>query len=226
VDISVIIPTLNEAARIESAVTRAWQAGAHEVIVVDGGSQDATSILARQAGGQVKQSPPGRGCQLNLGARSAAGEVLLFQHADSWLDPACIGQVRRALTDPRVLGGAFRQRIEAKGLRFRLLEWGNAWRARRLGLPYGDQGIFVRHEVFEQLGGFPEVPLMEDLILMRALRRQAWPILLPGPIHVDARRWRRHGVVRQTLRNWSLATAFRLGVAPERLARFYRRHDR
>ena len=121
--------------------------------------------------------------------------------------------------------GAFSQRIDAGGLAFRLLEWGNARRARWLGLPYGDQAIFVRREAFFAAGGFPDVPLMEDVLLMQRLRRRAWPLLLPGPVHVSARRWQRHGVVRQTIRNWALLAAFASGISPERLARYYRRHD-
>ncbi len=120
--------------------------------------------------------------------------------------------------------GAFRQQIEAEGLLYRWLERGNAWRVRRRGLPYGDQGIFVRRPLFEELGGFPDVRLMEDVLLMKALRRRAWPALLPGPLHVNARRWRRQGVIRQTIRNWLLLSAARAGVHPNRLARFYALH--
>jgi hypothetical protein len=106
-----------------------------------------------------------------------------------------------------------------------VLERGNAWRVRWRGLPYGDQAIFLRREFFESLGGFPEVKLMEDLLLMKKARRISWPRLLDGPVFIDARRWRRHGVIRQTLRNWTLLTAYQFGWAPDSLASYYRRHD-
>jgi hypothetical protein len=151
--------------------------------------------------------------------------VLLFLHADNHLHADAIRQVRTALGNNRIQGGAFRQVIDAAGPVYRLLEWGNAWRVRRWGLPYGDQAIFLRREFFEQLGRFPDVQIMEDYILMKRFRRSAWPVLLAGPVYVCARRWKRRGVVRQTLHNWYLVSLYRLGVAPDRLATKYRRHD-
>jgi rSAM/selenodomain-associated transferase 2 len=221
VRVSIIIPALNEEPNIRQAAERAWQTGAGEVIVVDGGSHDATAEAAREAGCRVLAGRRGRGAQQNLGARAAAGDVLLFLHADCWLAPDGLAQIARALDDRRQAAGAFEQRIEADGLLFRLLERGNAWRVRRRGLAYGDQGIFVRRELFDQLNGFPEVALMEDLLFMKRLRRVVWPLLLAGPLHVSARRWQRHGVIRQTVRNSLLLAAARLGVPPDRLARYY-----
>lgn len=219
--ISIVIPALNEAARIAAAVRRAWAAGPQEVIVVDGGSSDGTREKARAAGCIALAGARGRGSQQNLGARHAEGEVLVFLHADTWLAPDGLRQIERTLADQAIPGGAFRQRIEAHGPLYRLLERGNAWRVRRLGLAYGDQGIFVRRRVFDELGGFPESLLLEDLVLMKRLRRKGRPVLLPGPLHVSARRWQRHGVVGQTVRNWLLLAAAGLGVPPDRLARFY-----
>jgi rSAM/selenodomain-associated transferase 2 len=220
--ISIIIPALNEAEAISAAVRRAIEAEPHEVLVVDGGSSDGTAELARRAGATVLSTSPGRARQQNLGALRATGDVLLFLHADCWLPPDAMRQIESALADESVTCGAFRQQIEAEGVLYRWLESGNAWRARCRGLPYGDQGIFVRREAFAEAGGFPDVRLMEDLLLMKHMRRRR-PVLLPGPIHVSARRWQRHGVVRQTLRNWSLLAAARLGVPPDRLAQFYAR---
>lgn len=222
--ISVIIPALNEGPLIAEAVERAWKLAPDEVIVVDGESADGTAELAHSGGAQVHRCSPGRAKQLNLGASRAAGECLLFLHVDTWLAPDGLSQIREALAEGRAHCGAFRQCIEAAGRIYRWLERGNAWRARRRGLPYGDQGIFVRRALFEQLGGFPQVRLMEDVLLMKALRRQAWPVLLPGPLYVSARRWRRYGVLRQTARNWLLLSAARAGVHPDRLARFYSPH--
>lgn len=223
--ISIIIPALNEAARIADAVRRARETEPHEVIVVDGGSDDKTAALARQAGAFVLATGRGRAIQQNAGARHATGDVLLFLHADTWLPPDGLRQLKGASTDAAIGCGAFYQRIEAEGFIYRLLERGNAWRVRRRGMAYGDQGIFVRRALFDALGGFPEVRLMEDLLLMKRLRRRAWPELLPGPLYVSARRWRRHGVLLQTVRNWLLLAGARCGVSPDRLANFYARHD-
>jgi len=224
VNISIIIPTLNEQATIALAVDHAWAARPHEVIVVDGGSQDDTCRVAAARSAQVLRASRGRAVQQNRGARRATGDVLLFLHADTWLDPTGVRQMSKALADETVLGGAFRQHIESPGVRYRLLERGNALRASWRGLPYGDQGIFLRHWVFDALGGFPEEPLMEDLLLMRQLRQLARPVLLPGPVHVSPRRWQRYGVVRQTLRNAALLTARWLGASPAALARYYPPH--
>jgi rSAM/selenodomain-associated transferase 2 len=226
VNISVIIPALNEASFIERAIETAWAAGAFEVIVVEGGSQDNTLALANAAKCRLLDSEPGRAKQQNAGAELAIGDVLLFQHADTWLDGTSISQIRELLSDDTIIAGGFRQQIDANGWLFRVLETGNARRISRRGLPFGDQGIFIRRDIFSQLGQFPDVPLMEDLILMKKVRRLAKPCLLPGSIYVSARRWQRHGVVRQTLRNHLLRALHHCGASPAFLTRFYRRHDR
>lgn len=222
--VSIIIPTLNEAAIISESLQRAWALGPHEVIVVDGGSQDDTVPLARKSASRVVQTRRGRAFQQNAGAQAAAGDALLFLHADNWLPPAAMEQILDALRDRRVKVGAFWQQVESPGLAFRLLERGNAYRVARWGLAYGDQGIFIRRVVFEACGGFPDVALMEDLYLLKRLKRETWPVLLPGPLYVSPRRWRRNGVLRQTALNWLLLTAARLGVAPDRLAAYYVPH--
>jgi rSAM/selenodomain-associated transferase 2 len=225
VHLSVIIPALNEAECIGHAVDSAWQAGAEEVLVADGGSSDATTRIAAARQAKVISAPRGRATQQNAAAQQASGDVLLFLHADNWLEGAIAAQIRRSLAKSPRVHGALRQRIDASGFVYRWLERGNAERVRWLGLPYGDQAIFVRRDAFLTAGGFPDVPLMEDVLFMQRLRRRAWPLLLPGPVHVSARRWQRHGVIRQTIRNWTLLAAFAAGVSPARLARHYRRHD-
>jgi hypothetical protein len=152
--------------------------------------------------------------------------VLLFLHADNHLaSPDIAAQISNCLSDHRRLHGALRQRIQSPEFAYRLLEWGNAARVRWLGLPYGDQAIFVRRGTFLALGGFPDEPLLEDLRLMQRLRRTAWPALVPGPVAVSPRRWQRHGVIGQTARNWWLLARHACGATPADLAGDYRRHD-
>jgi len=222
--LSVVIPTLNEAEHVARAIKSAQDCGAAEVIVVDGGSSDDTPSLAQRQGASLMHAARGRAAQQNVGASAARGDWLLFLHADNWLDRACGEQIHSAVVDCNLGIAAFRQRIEADGSVYRLIERGNAARVRWFRLPYGDQAILVRRDLFEQAGGFPNVQLLEDVLLIRKLRKVCRPILLPGPVHVDARRWKERGVLRQTLRNWSLLAAWRLGANPDALARFYTPH--
>ncbi len=220
VQISVIIPTLNEAANIEAALQSTQDAGQVQTIVVDGGSSDDT--LAKSAAADIVLSvAPGRGGQQNAGAAVATGEILLFLHADCRLEPGCLAAARAACAETDCVGGCFRQQIGASGLRYRALEWGNALRVRSLRLAYGDQGIFVKADVFRRLGGFPALKLMEDLFLMKQLRHEGRFVLLDQKIRVSARRWQQRGVVRQTATNWMLVALAQCGVAPERLVAFY-----
>jgi rSAM/selenodomain-associated transferase 2 len=219
-DVSIIIPTWNEAASIASVVDKSRSLSPAEILVVDGGSEDDTMSRA-SAADRVLRAPRGRASQQNAGAAASRGEVLLFLHADCWLEPGSLDAVTAALDDDRCIGGCFRQRIDAEGFRFRWLERGNALRVRLWKLAYGDQGIFVRRTVFERLGGFPPLALMEDLFFMKRLRREGKFALLDGPLHVSARRWERQGVVRQTARNWFLTGLAQMGVSPDRLTRLY-----
>ena len=218
--ISVIIPTLNEAPRIAELIASTRQVGECEIIVVDGGSTDGTLERASSAD-IVLSSEPGRAKQQNAGAAASRGDVLLFLHADCRLPVGAFEAIRAAMQDERTVGGCFQQRIAADGWAYRWLERGNARRVRWLGMAYGDQGIFVRRRVFEELGRFADVKLMEDVLLMKRLRRTGRFVLLDERLSVSARRWKRHGIVRQTLRNWLLLTLAMCGVSPNRLARFY-----
>lgn len=217
---SVVIPALNEAEHVRRAITSAWQAGASEVIVADGGSGDRTVALAEGAGARVIAAPHGRARQQNAGAAAAGGDLLLFLHADNHLHPDVGRQLSTAVRRGARFG-ALRQEIEAVGWGYRWLETGNAQRVRWLGLPYGDQAIFVRRDVFTDVGGFPEVPLLEDLLLMRRLKRRNWPALLPGPVYVSPRRWQARGIVPQTLRNWGILARYCCGASLEDLAATY-----
>ena len=223
--ISVIIPTLNEQAPVGRAIESAQAAGADEIIVVDGGSTDQTTEVALQYGAIVLSAPRGRGPQQNVGAKHAQGEILLFLHADNWLAPTALSQIRQQMENPNISHGAFRQQIDSSGLPYRLLEIGNLLRVKLLKLPYGDQGIFIRKALFEQLGMFPEYPIMEDWTFMRTVRKIYRPVLLTGPIYVSARRWKKVGVLRQTWRNWRLVLACLRGKLPPDLETTYPPHQ-
>jgi rSAM/selenodomain-associated transferase 2 len=224
VRISAIIPAWNEQGFINACVTSVQQAGCDEILVADGGSTDRTLEILASLPCHVIQAERGRARQQNAAAQVASGDVLLFLHADARLAACATDQIRESIREGHGYGG-FRQQIEAQGSLYRLLESANAWRVRRLGLPYGDQGIFVRRDLFHRVGGFPAEPLLEDLLLMKKLRKSGWPCLLSGPVYVAARRWQRHGVIRQTIRNWTILAAHRLGVSPARLAQYYALHD-
>lgn len=219
-DVSIIIPTLQEESQIAAAIESAVAAGAGEIVVSDGGSTDATVQIARSSGAsKIVRSLPGRGTQQNSGAAVATRDWLLFLHADNRLDSDCLNQLCQ-VSD--ATWGGFRQRIDSPRMVYRAIQAGNATRARWLGRVFGDQGLFVRTDVFRREGGFDEIPLMEDVELSSRLRRIAKPRLLDGPITISPRRWEQSGVVRQTLRNWSIQIAYATGTPPRKLATRYR----
>lgn len=219
-DISIVIPALNEAASIGVAIQSAIDAGVGEIIVSDGGSTDDTLAIARDAGAsKLVRSFPGRGTQQNAGAAVATRDVLLFLHADNRLGDDCLNQI--AISED-FAWGCFRQRIDSPGRSFRAIEFGNSLRVRVRGMAFGDQAIFVRSNLFRQQGGFPEIPLMEDVELSQRLRRIKRPLLLPGPVIISPRRWEKNGIVRQTLTNWSIQISHAMGTSPEKLARKYK----
>ncbi|MHC4092198.1 MAG: TIGR04283 family arsenosugar biosynthesis glycosyltransferase, partial [Planctomycetota bacterium] len=169
--VSVVIPTLNEADHITCCIRSLPHAPVIEIIVADGGSRDETVPIARALGAIVVQSSRGRARQMNAGSAVAAGDVLLFLHADCTLAPGAIGHLRRVMAQRRHVAGFFRQRIASRHPFFRLIEAGSNIRARWLLRPYGDQAMFLLRSVFEQIGGFADVPVLEDLHMARALRR-------------------------------------------------------
>jgi rSAM/selenodomain-associated transferase 2/rSAM/selenodomain-associated transferase 1 len=215
--LSVVIPVRDEAAWIGRALGPVLRPGI-EVIVVDGGSTDATPRLARAIGAIVVRSTPGRGTQMNAGAAVANGQALLFLHGDTippWNFEAVI---RRELASREVALGAFRLSIDLPGWTIRLLELGVRLRCTLLGLPYGDQGFFLRAETFSRLGGFPSIPLMEDVALVRRARRIGAIRIVEEPALTSGRRWESVGVVRMTLINLGCALGSALGITPARLA--------
>jgi len=222
VRLSVVIPALNEAGDIAEAV-RSAAAGGAEVIVVDGGSADGTPESAAAAGATVLHSSPGRAHQLGVGAGRARGEAVLFLHADTRLPPAWTRGVEQALADPRVAGGCFRLRFDPPTRALAVVAWGVRLRVALFGLPYGDQALFVRRQVLERIGGVPQVPIMEDLDLVRAIRREGRLARVPLAIATSARRYRTRGMLRTILRNTLAACAWWLGLDRDRIAAWYRR---
>jgi rSAM/selenodomain-associated transferase 2 len=219
--VSVIVPTLDEAHSIAATLLAARASASAELLVVDGGSEDDTVRIARRLADRVLTAPRGRAAQMNAGAAEACGDVLLFVHADTRLPHGYAAAVANALRDPAVLGGRFDLRLDAPGLAYRVLERAISLRSRLTRVGTGDQAMFVRRAVFEDMGGFPALPLMEDVALARALKRAGRVACLRETVLSSARRWQRHGLVRTVLLMWALRLAYYAGVPPERLARAY-----
>jgi rSAM/selenodomain-associated transferase 2 len=220
--IAVIIPTLNEAEELRTTIGLARARGAGYVIVADGGSSDATLEVADQIADLAISAPRGRAVQMNSGARRArSAEVLLFLHADTHLPRRFREPVEAAIASGAV-GGRFD--VELRGAHWLLPLIGGLinLRSRWSGIATGDQAMFVRRDVFEALGGFAEIPLMEDVELSRRLRKLGPVAALRERASTSARRWEGAGVARTILLMWWLRLAFACGVSPERLARSYR----
>jgi rSAM/selenodomain-associated transferase 2 len=219
-DISIIIPTLNEEAQISNWRTLLPLAG--EVIVVDGGSSDQTVSLARSQGLRVESCSPGRGSQLNHGARLASGRILLFLHADTGLPAGFARPLLHCLDEPTTIAGAFSLTIQDAGLLLKTIcFWANL-RSRLLELPYGDQAIFIRRHDFLRLGGFPETPIMEDFIFIKRAGQEGRITTLPLSVTTSARRWQRMGIIRTTLINQLVILGFYARVPLRKLASLYR----
>jgi rSAM/selenodomain-associated transferase 2 len=214
------MPTLNEESCLAETLRQLRLHEPHEIIVVDGGSSDATCNLATAADALL-HSPPGRAVQMNRGAAHARGDLLLFLHADCALEMGALPEMRRCLDGRGVVAGCFTMRVRAPGLLYRSIDWCATARVRMTGIAYGDQGLFLRRDCFFDLGGFPELRLMEDLYFSRMLRRHGRVVVAPRRLDVSPRRWQQAGLLRQTLRNWTLIVLAAGGVHPDRLAGFY-----
>lgn len=222
--ISIVIPALNEAAGIAQTLRplQPLRARGHQVIVADGGSADETVSLARPLADDVIASAPGRARQQNAGAQAATGDVLLFLHADTLLPPDADRLVIDGLAASGRGWGRFDVRLSGRHPLLRVVERMMSLRSRATGIATGDQAIFVRRDWFRRAGGFPQVPLMEDVALSKALRRMGPPLCLRQRVRTSSRRWEERGVLRTILLMWRLRAAYALGADPARLADRYR----
>lgn len=218
--VSVIVPVLDEQPRIAGLLTRLRAMSPEQVVVVDGGSTDATAAVAAPLCDHLIGSRPGRARQMNAGAAVATEEVLWFVHADSVVPGDALQQIREALA----VGadwGRFDVRLSGDRVLYRVVAWCMNRRSRLTGICTGDQGLFVRREAFERAGGYPDQPLMEDIALCRALKALGPPACAPGPLVTSSRRWETRGAWRTILLMWRLRLAYALGCSPERLHRHY-----
>ena len=221
--LSIIVPTLNEADGIVANLTalQPLRRRGSEVIVVDGGSADDTRRLAQPLADRVIAARRGRAVQMNAGARYARGDVLLFLHADTRLPVSADSLLAEQLTDERWVWGRFDVVIEGTHPLLRLVAWSMNRRSRLTGIVTGDQALFVRREVFAQVGGFPELPLMEDIALSRRLKCLGRPLCLSERVITSGRRWEQRGVLRTIVLMWRLRAWYWLGADPSRLAKTY-----
>jgi hypothetical protein len=220
--LSVVIPALNEAGHIAGTLSTAAHRPSIEIIVVDGGSTDATVAVARAAGVRVLRARPPRSVQMNAGAAAASGDSLLFLHADTRLPAGFEEQVRRTLAHAGVVAGAFRLKIDVDRTLLAIIELVANWRSSFLQMPYGDQALFMPRDLFWELGAFPPIPIMEDFELVRRLKRRGRIALAPGCAETSARRWLRLGAAKTWLINQCVIGAYCAGVSPQRLAAWYR----
>lgn len=219
--ISIIIPILNEAKILEKTLSQLQLTqGCYELIIVDGGSTDGSICIAEKYG-KVLTSERGRAKQLNIGAAAATGDILLFLHADVWLEPGALAAVETALS-LGYIGGGFQQKIDGKSILYRMIEIAGNIRGRYLKVFYGDSGIFLARANFDKIGGFPEIPILEEMEFSKGMRRLGKTTLVRPCIHISARRWETGGIVRTTLNNWLITLLYFLGVSLEKLARLYR----
>ncbi len=224
--ISIIIPVLNEGAGINEAVSRlrALDSGrCSEIIVVDGDPAGSTVKAITDAGVRSLAAEKGRASQMNRGAALAGGSVLLFLHADTVLPPDAFPLILDAMGDGRVVAGAFDLGINTDRRIFRITEKYVFFRSRLTQVPFGDQALFIRKNYFDRIGGYRDIPLMEDVELMKRIRQRGDRIrIIPVKVRTSPRRYEREGILYGMFRNWLLQILYALGVSPERLAKWYR----
>jgi rSAM/selenodomain-associated transferase 2 len=219
--ISVIVPVLNEEKSIAATLIELQRLKPDEMIVVDGGSSDETREICQRFGIKLYLSRAGRAAQMNFGAQWATGDVLVFLHADTRLPLSAFDDIRTALQDSKVLGGRFDLQLDNPRPLLKLVGFMISLRSRLSKVGTGDQAIFVRREIFQELGGYPDIPLMEDVELSRALKHRGAVACLRSRVTSSARRWETEGIWRTILKMWTLKSLYLLGISPVLLKRYY-----
>lgn len=221
--ISIIIPVFNEAPLIVQTLSslQPLRAAGHELILVDGGSNDDTIPLSEPWVDQIIRSSRGRSRQMNAGAKSARNGILLFLHIDTFLPKGADQLIINGMERGRKSWGRFDVCLSRRHPLLRIVEWLMNWRSRITGIATGDQAIFVQKKLFETVGGFPEIDLMEDISLSKFLKRNGAPLCLRQQVITSSRRWEKYGILRTILLMWCLRLAYFLGANPKNLARFY-----
>ena len=219
--ISIVIPVLNEEKTLAAAVAALQPLKPDELIIVDGGSTDRTPQICAAARATVIHCSRGRGLQMNAGARQATGDILLFVHADTRLPASALDDIRTAMRDPECAGGRFDVALDGSHWMIPLIGALISLRSRLTQVATGDQAIFVRRDAFETIGGYPDIPLMEDVAFSRALKRRGKIACLRSRVITSARRWEMAGVWQTILKMWWLKSLYLFGIPPKRLKRYY-----
>lgn len=223
---SIIIPVLNESGIINNQIEylrKVSSAGSCEIIVSDGSPAGDTVAVIYDPGIRCLAAPLGRARQMNAGAAVANGEILIFLHADTQLPANALKLIDNVMSRQDIVGGAFDLGINSDRFIYRLISFVASLRSRITRIPYGDQAVFVRRSYFNRIGGFPDIPLMEDVAFMRRIKEEGGRIdIIPVCVGASPRRWEKEGIIYTTLRNWLLLTAYLLGVSPARLTGCYR----
>jgi len=220
--ISIIIPVLNEAGIIKSTLQNLQSKSNLEIILVDGGSKDNTVNIAQEIGVEVITVTGGRSTQMNAGANIAQGNILLFLHVDTLLPPNFNHLVRQTLKQPQVIAGAFELAIDGREKSLRWVEILVKLRSHLFSLPYGDQAIFITKQIFVEIGGFADLPIMEDFELIQRLKQRGKIAITSAAVTTSGRRWQKLGVAKTTLINQLIIAGYYLGISPAKLSKFYR----
>ncbi len=230
--ISIVIPTLNESNYLADTLQSIFDAVSNpiEIIVVDGGSIDNTVEIAMKFGVQVLLCGNGRSYQMNAGATVATGDVLVFLHGDTrvptgfdrWVEKWSNLSKSSLLKEEQSIAGAFNLKINSDRLGLRWVEWGVKVRSKFFNLPYGDQALFLKASTFHELGGFPELPIMEDFVFVRSLSKCGKITIVPASVTTSARRWEQQGIFKTTIINQIMILGYYLGISPDRLKQWYR----
>lgn len=216
------MPVLNEAKELRNTLYRLKMSGNEELIIVDGGSSDETMSIAREFTDKVYRTRTGRANTMNYGAEKANGDIILFLHADCVLPDKAYNVIRETLDNEKISAGAFYLSINSPGLRFRIIESAANIRSRTASLLYGDQGIFMRRSMFKHIGGYAEIPLMEDIEISGRLRKTGKLVLAKPPVKASPRRWLKEGILHTTLRDWAIAFSYTfLKAPPSKLIKYY-----